>query len=297
MFKSKNIYLVVGLTFLIIIIVLTVLAPWIAPYGVDDMDPPHQLEDGSWSAPPFPISTKHLLGTDTNGYDILSRLLYGAKYTIGVLLSIGLLRLIIAIPLGMYMGWSEGKIARLFIQLSNIWTTIPIIIIAYLSLIHSFRIIHQVSVLVVIGIPILANTIHLHTKEIKKLNFIEGSRTLGGGSFHILRKHIFPHLKPRLVLIWIMELVQTLSIIGQLAVATIIIGGASIRWSPLGMEIKPVLHEWTGLIAISRYKLFYYPSMLLGPLIAYSLVFFSLVFIAEGLKQKGEQKEISYELE
>ena len=294
----------IGIVLLIMIAILTIFAPWIAPYGVNEMDPPRLQEDGSWRAPPFPISAKHLLGTDTNGYDILSRLLYGAKYTIGFLIATAILRLIIALPIGMYLGWSEGRMAKLLVRFFQVWTTLPMIIIAFFLLatlmtIDSIilKITFQAVILTVVGIPILSNTIHLHTKEIKKAEFIEGAKVLGGNGLHILHKHIFPHLKPRLLLLWIMELVQVLSIMGQLAIVNVIIGGVHMSFFNGIPTIKPNIPEWTALITISRYRIFQSPYLLLGPLIAYALVLITLVFISEGLKEKEDLSEASYELD
>ncbi len=305
--KSKNLFLWIGSSILTFIFIISILAPWIAPYEIQEMDPPRFLEDGSWVAPPYPMSTKHWLGTDSNGYDILSQLMYGAKYTLLFISVTSVFRLLLALPIGMWIGWKEKKSTRSILKVIQLWNTLPILIIALLILSAVLsrtqsvqnQVFIQMVVIILLGVPALANTIHNHVKELKKSSFIEGAQVLGAGDYHILRKHIFPHLKPQLFLIWVMEIVQILLLVGQLAVLNIIIGGAEMTFeiSTGDVLIKPNTSEWTGMLAISRYKIIQYPSIIIGPLIAYLMTIMSFIMVIEGLKEKDDLKQVSYELD
>ena len=305
--KSNNLFLWTGSLILTFIFIISILAPLIAPYDIQEMDPPRFLEDGSWVAPPYPMSAKHWLGTDSNGYDILSQLMFGAKYTLLFIAVTSVFRLLLALPIGMWVGWKETKPTQSMLKVIQLWNTLPILIIALLilsSVLYSTesvqnKVIIQMVILIFLGVPALANTIHNHVKELKKSSFIEGAQVLGAGDYHILRKHIFPHLKPQLFLIWAMEIVQILLLVGQLAVLNIIIGGAEMKFeiSTGDMMIKPNTTEWTGILAISRYNIIQYPNIIIGPLIAYLITIMSFIMVIEGLNEKDDLKQVSYELD
>lgn len=295
----------IGLILLIIIILSSIFAPIVAPYDRDYRAPIKIFEDGSRLYPPYTASTDHWLGTDQIGRDLLTKLLYGARYTLTIIILTAIFRLLLALPIGLYTGWKDGRLSYIAEYFSKVWISFPLVILAMFltgKAIYSdesviYKIIFQMVVLIIIGIPSLSHTIQLQVNQIKKSPFIEGAKVLGGSDWHLLRKHVFPHLKPHLLVIWVMEIIQTLWILGQLAIVNIIVGGSEVV-NDLGiLERVPATEEWTGILALSRYTVISKPSLILGPLFAYSLTIMAFVFISEGLKHKLDKQLTSYELE
>ncbi|WJV29476.1 ABC transporter permease subunit [Rossellomorea sp. AcN35-11] len=125
------------------------------------------------------------------------------------------------------------------------------------------------------GVPVLAKMIGETVRHIHCLDFMDSARVLGGSSFHRARRHVFPHLFPRLIIMTGRQLVQVLTLLLHLAVFHIFIGGTVITSGQEHDEYNvysTFTYEWSGLIG-SRYgELLLEPYIVFFPVMAYSLL-------------------------
>ena len=176
---GKNKLALVGLILLLLFVILAILAPVITPYERDTIDL-SMIE----SAP----SRQHLLGTDELGRDVLTRLLYGGRVSLGVSLAATLLQLIIGVTLGAIAGYFGGFIDNMIMRLVDIMMCFPFFVIA----ISMAAIMEQgvVSLVIIIGIlqwTNIARIVRVEILSLKQREFIEASRVLGLNSLKSLK--------------------------------------------------------------------------------------------------------------
>ena len=222
-------------------VALALLSPWIAPHNpydqasYDIMDaelPPSWLEGGD---------ERFLLGTDNQGRDILSTMLYGSRVSLTIgLFAVGL-QLVLGIVIGLFAGYAGGRIDNLLmrfadVQLSFSTMMVAIIVSAIFQAALGGEFYSQYAILmlvVIIGIsewPQYARTIRASVLAEKKKEYVEAARVMGFRAPRIMFRHILPNcLSPILV-------------ISTVQVANAIMSEAALSFLGLGMPVdKPSL--------------------------------------------------------
>jgi peptide/nickel transport system permease protein len=184
---------------LVVIIILGVLAPWIAPADPNAVDmlarskPPVWYADGSWA---------HPLGTDNIGRDLLSRCLYGIRTSFGIA-TLGLIfSAILGITLGIISGLGGTIVDRIVMTVVDVFITLPnlLLLLCGIALLGT-----EIWVLVVmIGLvrwEAYARLVRGQVLTLREQTYVEASRTLGASRFRIAVKHILPNLASPLVVI------------------------------------------------------------------------------------------------
>jgi len=291
--RKPNIILMLGILLLSFFVLIAIIGPFIAPYDVEYSKKIDYItnEEGKRQliGSPFPPSKEYLFGTDKWGYDILTLLLYGAKYTVFTVLLVAFIRLIVGATFGVINGVvsRSGEMKNTKISLLS---GIPIFIIIYFIMLginiepklSSISLVFiQGSLMTILGIPGVYNVIFNKTIEIKKLAFVDAAKTLGGSHLHISKKHIFPALKGNLLTIFVNECIQVLHIIGQLGIFNLFLGGTEKQYFPT--IYLSITNEWSGLIGQSRSFLYHSQWVILFPLAAYLLLLFSFYLLSTGL--------------
>jgi peptide/nickel transport system permease protein len=237
------------------------------------------------------------LGTDKLGYDMLSKIIIGAKFTIIAAFVIAALRMMISIPLGLALGSYFSRLQKFVNSLVDVFHFIPLTIIAlYLlspvliqypgavtySLMERMTI--EVIVLTLLTIPILTVLIGNETSELFKSEFVLSARTLGGTRRHILIKHISPLLKTRFLILFGQQFVQTLLVMAHLGLFNLYFGG-TLMSDPGALEGDPpqsLTNEWSGLIGGTKIFLQWAPWIPLTPIVCFALTILAVTFMVEG---------------
>ena len=184
--KNKKIdykfYIILALAILIILI--TVFANYLAPYNPD-----YQNYEAISQAP----NSTYLLGTDYVGRDILSRIIYGARLSISISLSIQIILLLISVPIGLFVGWKQGKKESFFDWMTMIFSTFPsfllaMVLVGMLGAGISNMIISVVAVEWIYYARILKNSVISQ----KQNEYVKYAILKGMPTGYILKKHIFP---------------------------------------------------------------------------------------------------------
>jgi peptide/nickel transport system permease protein len=223
--------LVLGLTLAVIVVVAAICAGWIAPY-----DP---ILDADLMVSEMPPSWEHLLGTDAQGRDVFSRVLYGAQVSLTVGLVSQLINSFIGTALGVSAGYFGGWWDDLVNGLTNVMLAIP-------SLVFALAIMAVLgpglpSLLIALGLTNWSWTCRIarsSTLSLRNQGFVQAARAAGFGDANIMRTQILPNiLGPVLV------------------IATLGIGGAVLAeaaLSFLGVGIRPPQPSWGNMLTDAR---------------------------------------------
>jgi peptide/nickel transport system permease protein len=224
-----------GLLVVVLVIGLAVAAPLIAPF-----DPDNQLFEGlSLEGAPLAPGGQFLLGTDTLGRDLFSRLLYGARTS----LVIGLVANGIAVTIGLFIGivagYLRGFFGNLLMRFTDLMMAFPALLLAIVLaalLRPSLWIVAMVIALV--NWVQVARIVYTETRGLVERDFIMAERSLGAGHGRILFLHILPHLMPTAI-VW-----------GTLGIATTVLLEATLSF--LGIGVQPPQPSWGNIIFESQ---------------------------------------------
>ncbi len=224
-----------GLIVVVVVVAMAIAAPLIAPYSPDN-----QMFDGlTLEGAPMPPSDQFLLGTDTLGRDLFSRLLFGARTS----LVIGLVANGIAVAIGLFIGilsgYLRGFVGGLLMRFTDLMMAFPALLLAIVLaalLRPSLWIVAMVIALV--NWVQVARIVYTETRGLVERDFILAERSLGAGHFRILFMHILPHLMPTAI-VW-----------GTLGIATTVLLEATLSF--LGIGVQPPQPSWGNIIFESQ---------------------------------------------
>ncbi|HWO97116.1 MAG TPA: ABC transporter permease subunit [Bacillus sp. (in: firmicutes)] len=291
--KKKNWPLWIGLFFVCLLLCIAVLGPIIAPYDLKYNAGVHtEVVNGTSTliAPPIePFKdARYIFGTDRWGYDLWTMLLYGAKYTIFTAVIVAMVKTAAGALLGFTMGL-RAKQPLWWVTFEEIWGYLPGFLIIYFILlpitINPTVPPFQLTALftgaaILIGIPSMTASIREKTIQLKTEAFMEASIVLGSSKARLMIKHIIPHFREELLMLFILEIVHTLTMMGQLALFNLFIGGTI--YQPDSKLYISITKEWAGLIGQARPYLYWGEKyMLLIPLcfLLFAIVSFHILGI------------------
>ncbi len=181
----QNRLAVLGLIVLCLIVVAVLVLPPLMPY--DEA----QIDVVAFNAPP---SAQHLLGTDTTGRDVLTRLLYGGRVSLFVGVVSTLISVVIGIPLGLLAAFYRGWIETIVMRTTDVFMTIPsTILILFLVSMFGPSIVTVTVVIGVLGWTKFARQIFGTVLAVREKDYIEGGRAIGQRDGVIIRRYILPN--------------------------------------------------------------------------------------------------------
>ncbi len=234
---------VAALAFLLAMVVLSVLAPWLAPH-----DPLSQDLSNSLAGP----SGTHWLGTDELGRDVLSRLMYGGRISLGAVALVVVISAVVGIIPGLVAGYLGGWIDRVVTLVTDAVMSIPPLILA-LGVVGVLGP-GLVNAMVPVGLifaPRFLRIVRSSVINVKEETFVEAARTIGTSTRRILSGHILPNVLPPLI-------VQA-SVIGGYAML------AEAGLSYLGLGVQPPAASWGSMIGSASRLLNKAPALIIPP--------------------------------
>ncbi|MCM3569988.1 ABC transporter permease subunit [Neobacillus mesonae] len=291
-FLSINFTLYTGIALTAILIFLAVFGPFIAPHTITDTLRTSYV-DGKIIGPPLEpfMSMDYPLGTDRWGYDLFSMILYGIRYTLVISITITVIKMAAGSFLGLYIG-TWRKVPQWIQAFENAWSYIPLFLILFFFLapisvnseVNSFVLIFYFIIIAsIISIPSIISSVRKKSNEIFKSTFIEAAQTLGASRHRIVWRHVFPQLKESLLIMFILEIVQVIALMGQLALMKIFIGGTIFR--PDNNIYLSITKEIAGLVGSARENIYSHTAYILYvPLVLLLIITISFSLLANGLK-------------
>jgi peptide/nickel transport system permease protein len=179
-----------GLIVIAIYIFIAVFAPWLAPYGESQVFP----------APYEPWSKEFIFGTDQIGRDILSRMIYGARNTVGIAVATTALAFFIGGVLGLAAAIAKGWIDQLLSRLVDALMAIPSLIFALVLLsIFGTNIINLIIIIAILDSTRVFRLTRAVSLNVVVMDFVEAARLRGEGLVWIMRREILPNILPPLI--------------------------------------------------------------------------------------------------
>lgn len=213
----------------------------------------------------------NILGTDSLGRSILSRLIVGSTNTLAIALATVCASTIIGALLGIYAGIKRGWIAQLILRAADVLISLPSLLLAMVVLyVLGASAVNVVFVLAITRIPVFLRTTYAEVLEVRERMYVTAAEVLGASTLRLLLLHITPAVVPTLLTLAAMEF----------ALVMLTESGLSF----LGLGLQPPEITWGLMVAEGRNYLAQAWWISLWPGIAITLVTLSLSFIAEWLK-------------
>ncbi|HLJ67802.1 MAG TPA: ABC transporter permease [Chloroflexota bacterium] len=257
------------------VVLAALLAPLLAPH-----DPNTQFDDGITTlGEPLGHTAKFPLGTDFEGRDLLSRLLYGARLSLTISLLGNGLAVALGVLLGASAGWWRGWAERLIMRATDVMLAFPSLLLA-LALVGiegpSLTII-----IVVIGMvswTAVCRVTYGQVLALREREWIDAARATGIGSLRILLRHILPHLT------------APIAVYATLGIALTVVFEGSLAY--LGLGVPPPTASWGRMIhdAADPNALLYY-WLLLFPALALLLTVLGFNFLGDALRDALDPRE------
>lgn len=297
--RVKNgVTLWLGILLVTLLLVIAVIGPYLAPYDVDFKEKVQNVVVNGKATiinPPLPPSSTHLLGTDKWGYDILTLILHGAKYTLFVTMTIAFLRILLGTCIGLYIGMAERK-QNWWLALENAWSHIPLILPVYFILLgvninsplsQAQLVALFCGLVALLGTPSVVSSIRQKTEQIKEMPYILAATSLGADKNRLIFLHILPQLKEQIIIVFVTEIISVMTLMGQLGLFNLFIGGTNMTTDPI--IYSSVTHEWAGLVGQARSFIYGSTWIFLAPLGAFVFAIASFNILAKGLRDRFQQ--------
>ena len=258
----KNRMALFGFAVLLVLCVVSLLTPWIAPYSYEQQD----LMLGA-----TPPSATHWLGTDLFGRDMLTRIMYGGRVSLMVGFIATAVALVIGILWGSIAGFIGGRVDAVMMRIVDIMYALPFMIFIVLLMVVFGR--NILLLFVAIGAVewlTMARIVRSQVMALRKQEFVEAAYSMGLSRWAIIRRHIIPNtLGPVIVY-------TTLTIPSVMLLEAFL--------SFLGLGIQPPQSSWGLLINYGVETMEEYPWLLIFPGVTLSLTLFALNFLGDGLR-------------
>jgi peptide/nickel transport system permease protein len=266
----KNLALILPATIFGLLIIMAIFSPILAPY---DPLKPSIMEK---RLPPFFVeggSTKHLLGTDVLGRDVLSRLMVGARVSLSVSLMVILITSFVGTAIGITAGYMGGKIDAALMRFTDISMSFPGLLLAMLLSVSLgpgyFTVVLALSIL---GWAGYARLIRGEALRLRSADFVAQAQIIGSSPWRIMIRHIFPNI------------INPLIVVVTMAVGMMILAESALSY--LGIGIPPPTPSWGSMVADGRNSLDTSWWISLFPGIAIGLVVLSGNFLGDWLRDK-----------
>lgn len=223
----RNRFGVVALMVIILITAASMLASQLSDYDPVGIDAQIRLQ-----AP----SMQHLMGTDSLGRDVLTRVLYGGQVSLQIgFLSI-LLAVSIGVPLGLVAGYIGGSTDNIIMRVMDLILAFPgLILVIWLVGLLGASIFNVIFAIALFSLPTFARLTRGITLSLEQRDFVLAARSMGASSFRIMFRHILPNALGSLI------------VVTTLSISEAIITGASLSF--LGLGVRPPTPEWGAMLA------------------------------------------------
>lgn len=258
----------IGVLILLLLVIGSLLAPIIAPYAPNTVDMAKSL---------CPPSAEHLLGTDVLGRDILSRLLYGGRGSMVLVLAASAVSMLFGMLVGAIAGYYGGIWDEIIIIGVNIFQGLPgtSLMIALAGILGpSFK--SLMLALVLTGWTGFARIVRTEVQRAKTENYVDGLRCLGAGDVRIMWRHIIPNMKGNTIVLFTTRLGRSILSVSGL--------------SFLGLGIQPPTPDWSVMISDARMSFRAAPNLIIAPGVCIFLLLLSVNLIGDMLRDVFDEK-------
>jgi len=266
---KSNPLAMIGLFIIVVFVFIAIFAPWLAPH-----DPSIQNLGNRLAAP----SAQHWFGTDELGRDIFSRILYGGRVTLGMVIAVVILVAPLGLIIGCVAGYFGGIVDTILMRVTDVFLAFPRLILA-LAFVAALKpgVESAILAIALTAWPPYARLARAETMTIRNTDYIAAYRLTGASPARIIARHIAPLCVPSLIVRITLDM------------SSIILTAASLGF--LGMGAQPPSPEWGAMIATAKRFIFEQWWVATIPGIAIFLVSLAFNFLGDGLRDVLDPKQ------
>lgn len=263
----------VGFVLCVILIILAVGAPWLAPYNPAAQNLVARL---------VPPSAAHWMGTDELGRDVLSRVIYGARVSMSVSVSVvfgaGIIGLILGSLAGYFGGWFDRFVNIILI---NAFLSFPgiLLAIAFAAFLGP-GLGNVIIALTITGWAGYARLARAQVLQAKEMDYVTAARSLGASHTRILIRHLLPNI------------IQPVLVQGTIALAGAILAESTLSF--LGLGVLAPMSSWGAMLNDARSHLFDAPHMVIFPALAVMTAVLAFNLLGDALRDWMDPRIRSY---
>lgn len=259
----RNRMSVFGLVLIALLLLVAIFAPILAPH-----DPSTIFYDAVLA----PVGTPdHLLGTDTVGRDLFSRILYGARVSVVVgAIAVGI-SMSLGVTVGLIAGFHGGWVDSVLMRIVDIFLAFPVILLA-IAIMGALgpSLINVLIALGIVGWAQYARLVRGEVLSVKEREFVEAGRAIGASSLRLMAVYVLPNV------------IAPVIVVATFGMATAILAEASLSF--LGLGIQPPTPSWGSILADGRTLMRQAPHVTIFPGLAIALTILGLNFLGDGLR-------------
>lgn len=255
---------VASLLFIILVIAVSVFAPWIAPYDPNVADPSGRLA---------PIGTPgHLLGLDAQGRDILSRLIWGGRYSLLASVIPVVIAVVLSLAFGLVAGYRGGSLSAFIMRIIDFLFAFPMVLFAIgLAAVLGPGIWTVGLTVIFSATPYLARVVYADVKAEREKEYVEAARALGASDTEIIATEILPNVATSAI------------VYGTTLVGGMIVFLAGLSF--LGLGVQPPTADWGRMVAEgAKVMILGSPHIATLPAIVIVLVALAFNWLGDGLR-------------
>lgn len=261
---TSNTSALVAAVLLALLVLTAIVGPSLVSYKPEAMDLDNLKQ---------PPNAQHLLGTDSIGRDILSRVVYGARISLSMGIIASAVSLCIGIFFGLIAGYFGGTVDAFFSQVFDIFLAFPSLLLAIgISAVMPPGLTSAMLAITLVGWAGFARLVRGITLSLKEQTYVEASRALGASPARILYRHILPNALPLIL------------VAGSLRVGGFILLEAALSF--LGLGVQPPTPTWGSMISLNRAYINSAPWMVIFPGLAISITVISFNILGDFLRDK-----------
>ena len=222
-------------------------------------------------------SSEHLFGTDEFGRDILTRIIWGGRYSLAIGLAAVLFSSIIGVVLGSLAGYYGGVIETIIMRLADIFQAIPAIMLGICFVTAFGQSIFMLTIAVSIGaIPAVTRVTRASVMTVKDMEYVEAARAIGANNFVIIFRHV------------LLNAISPVIVQATLRSGGAIVGIAALSF--IGLGITAPTPEWGAMLSSARQYLRGYDYMALYPGLAIMVTVLGFNLIGDGVRDSMDPK-------
>ena len=266
-----------SLWFIFGVCLMAILAPWISPYSFETQD-----IDRALMSP----NAINLLGTDSLGRDMLSRIIYGARMSMAVGIFTAVFSLIIGGVYGAVSGWMGGWVDSVMMRIIDILYAIPSLVLLILVgvIFNSTEIFENPELkaltgiflaLSVVGWVSLARLVRGQVLQVREILYVDGARAIGASGWRIVARHIGPNILGPIIVMLTFQIPSNILFESFL--------------SFIGLGLQPPFSSW-GVLANDGWKAKSYPHLIIYPGMALFFTMLAFNLLGDGLRDAFDPK-------
>ena len=264
MMNRKNYILYIGAGLSLILVFLTLAAPWLEPY-----DPTKMELSQKFMAP----CREFIFGTDHLGRDIFSRILEGSRVSLSVAVLVVVCSALVGILLGMISGYAGGVVDMVIMRIVDVLLAFPAMIFALaLSTMIGTGQMNLIIAITCIQWTRYARIARGEALMLKNAEYIEAARSIGNNTVQVLFKYVFPNI------------ISKILIMASMDIGSIILYCASL--SSLGLGAQPPSPDWGVMISEGKDYLQYAPWLTIFPGLAIAVSALAFNMLGDGLRDR-----------